>query len=365
MKRCGLEHLREFVSEVFIRMGVSETDAVIIADVLVTADARGIPSHGVARLRRYIDGIRNGVMVPDAVPETVHETPLSARIDAKNGMGQPVSVMAMRLAVEKAEKNGIGMVAVFNSNHFGIAGYYAMMALERNLIGFATTNTYPLVIPTFGRKAVLGTNPIAVAVPSGRNRPFVLDMATSVVTRGKLEVYARAGKPIPDAWATDEQGHPCTDPDRVLQNFRERRGGGLLPLGGADEIHGGHKGYGLSMLVEILSGVLATAKISAHSYPEGQGSGIGHFFAALDPELFLPENEFLKRMDELIDTVRNSPRAEGADRIYVHGEKEFEFMERSLQNGIPIDTKTFKMLNSVGEELKIQFKCNYQKEAKQ
>lgn len=348
--RIEFNRLREFVKGVFMRLGVREMDAFTVADVLVTADARGIPSHGVARLPRYIRGIREGMMIPDAEPEVVHETPVSARIDGRDGLGQPVSRTAMELAISKALRNGIGMVAVFNSNHFGIAGYYAMMALEHDLIGFATTNTYPLVVPTFGRQAVLGTNPIAVAVPANRNRPFVLDMSTSVVTRGKLELYQRLGKPIPEQWATDENGRPCTDPGRVLENFRARRPGGLLPLGGPDELTGGHKGYGLSMLVEILSGVLATARISAMSYPEGKGSGIGHFFAALDPGIFLPVKKFKADMDLLIDTVRNSEKAEGHDRIFIHGEKEFEQMERSLSDGVPLDAATFDILKSISEE---------------
>ena len=356
--RCSVQSLKEFVSSVFERVGVPEDEAGIIADVLVAADARGIPSHGVARLKRYIDGIRNGVMVPDSKPRIVHETPVSARIDGRDGLGQPVSFNAMKLAIEKAKANGIGMVTVFNSNHFGIAGYYAMMALEHGLIGFATTNTYPLVLPTFGRKAVLGTNPIALAAPTGTGRPFVLDMATSVVTRGKLEVYARKDMPIPPQWAADEEGRPCTEPSHILENFKKRAYGGLLPLGGGDELTGGHKGYGLAMVVEILSAALSGASISAKSYPSGRGSGIGHFFAAIDPELFLPRDQFLKNMDELINTVKNSPRAHGKSRIYIHGEKEFEAMERSLKEGIELDSKTSEMLKSIGEELGITCECD-------
>ncbi len=349
--RVPLEQLRDFVSRVFEEMGLSQQDASIVADVLVAADMRGIPSHGVARIKRYIDGIRSGMMVPDARPDIVFETPLSARIDGRSGLGQPVSHRAMEIAIEKAKANGIGMVAVFNSNHFGIAGYYAMMALEHDLIGLATTNTYPLVVPTFGREPVLGTNPIAFAAPTGRNRPFVLDMATSVVTRGKIEVYHRLELPLPEQWATDEEGKPCSDPGRVLENFRRRLPGGLLPLGGASEVTGGHKGYGLAMLVEILSAVLTGAKISALSYTGPGGSEIGHFFAAINPELFMPIDEFKDRMDELIDSVKNSRKAEGRDRIFIHGEKEFEKAEESISLGVPLDHPTFELLKAVGAEL--------------
>ena len=234
-------------------------DARIAADVLVEADLRGIDSHGVARMSRYVSGIQGGMMRPKATPRVVHETPCTATIDGDAGLGQPVSHRAMQLAISKAREHGVGFVAVRNSNHFGIAGYYAMMALNEDMIGICTTNTEVIVVPTFARNAMFGTNPIAIAVPTGKERPFVLDMSTSTVTRGKIEVHARLEKPIPLNWATDERGVATDNPAQVLQNIVNRSGGGLLPLGGALEESGGHKGYGLAIAVEIFSALLSGA----------------------------------------------------------------------------------------------------------
>jgi L-2-hydroxycarboxylate dehydrogenase (NAD+) len=253
------EPLKDFCTQVFEKMGVPHDDAEVTSDVLVLANLRGIDSHGVARLKRYVDGLRDGVMLPRPKIEVVHETPTTALMDGGAGLGQPVGVRGMQLAIEKASEMGVGFVAVRNSNHYGIAGYYALMALENEMMGISSTNADVLVVPTFSRDALLGTNPIAVAAPAGQERAFVLDMATSTVPRGKLEVYDRMEKPIPLGWATDEQGIPTADAQQVLENFKARAGGGLLPLGGAGEEFGGHKGYGLALLVDILCGVLPLA----------------------------------------------------------------------------------------------------------
>ncbi|MDI7278188.1 MAG: Ldh family oxidoreductase, partial [Anaerolineae bacterium] len=228
--------LRAFCEEVFACLGVPHEDAVVTADVLVAADLRGIDSHGVARLKRYVDGLRDGVMRPRPSTRVLAETPATITYDADAGLGQPVSARAMRTAIEKATAVGAGFAAVRNSNHYGIAGYYAMMALEADMIGISTTNADALVVPTFSRNALLGTNPIAVAVPAGKSPAFVLDMATSTVPRGKLEVYDRLGKPMPQGWATDETGAGTTDATRALHNLSTRAGGGLLPLGGEGEL---------------------------------------------------------------------------------------------------------------------------------
>ncbi|HUW97153.1 MAG TPA: Ldh family oxidoreductase, partial [Anaerolineae bacterium] len=251
--------LKEFVAGVLAKMGVPVEDAVVSADVLVSADLRGIDSHGVARSRRYVQGLRDGVMVAGADIRVVHETPVTALLDGGAGLGQVVGVKAMRLAIHKAQQVGAGFVAVRNSNHYGIAGYYSMMALEEGLIGISMTNAATLVVPTFGKDAVLGTNPMSIAVPAGKERPFVLDMATSVITRGKLEEYERHEDPLPQGWATDSSGVPTADAHEVLHNLKDRLGGGILPLGGAGEQMGGHKGYGLALLVDILCGVLPGA----------------------------------------------------------------------------------------------------------
>lgn len=331
-------------------------DAQITASVLIEADLRGIDSHGVARMSRYVSGIQQGMMRPRAKPTVVHETSVTATIDANAGLGQPVSYRAMQLAIRKAKEHSLGFVGVRNSNHFGIAGYYAMMALAENMIGICTTNSEVLVVPTFARNAVLGTNPVAIAVPAGKEQPYILDMSTATVTRGKLEVYARLEKPIPLNWATDENGVATGDPDRVLQNIMKRSGGGLLPLGGALEESGGHKGYGLALVVEIFSAVLSGALYANKVYPKDASgkplpSGIGHFFGAMRIDAFRPIDEFKRDMDDLIRRLKNAPKAKGAERIYVHGEKEFEEAERLAKIGVPLNPKVVEDLRGIARQV--------------
>ncbi len=358
--RVQAEPLKDFCARALQQMGVSEGDARITADVLVAADLRGIGSHGVARLRRYVDGLRDGVMIAQPDTEVVTETPTTLLIDAGGGLGQPVSYRAMETAIEKAGEFGSGFATVRNSNHFGIAGYYAMMALERDLVGICMTNAAVLVVPTFGRNAMLGTNPISVAAPAGDEWPFVLDMATSTVPRGKLEVYRRLEKPIPLGWATDETGEPTSDTGRVLENFKERAGGGLLPLGGAGELLGGHKGYGLALLVDVLCGILPGAAYADLVYPkddEGNPlpSAIGHFFGAWRVDAFRPVEEFKSAMDDLQRRLKDAPKAEGQDRIYVHGEKEYGAVEINTRDGIPLNPKVAAELRAIADELGIPY----------
>lgn len=354
------EALRRFCRRVFGALDVPREDAEIAADVLVSADLRGINSHGVARLRRYVNGLRSGMMIARPDVQLVTETPTTALIDAGAGLGHPVAYRAMDRAIEKALDVGVGFVSVRNSNHYGIAGYYAMMALAHDCIGISMTNAGVLVVPTFGRDAVLGTNPIAVAAPAAEERAFVLDMATSIVPRGKLEVYARQEKPIPLGWATDKTGTPTTDTERVLENFKgKRRGaGGLLPLGGAGELLGGHKGYGLSLMVDILSAVLSGAAYANLVYPKDASenplpSNIGHFFGAWRIDAFRPAEAFKAAMDDLQRRLRDTPRAEGQDRIYVHGEKEYEIAERYAREGIPVSPKVAADLRALARELNV------------
>ncbi len=355
-ERIRSSTLKVFCTEVLEKLGVSKEDATITADVLVEADLRGIDSHGIARLSRYVTGLQQGMMKASAKPKVIHETSNTTTIDADAGLGQPVSYRSMQLAIEKARSNNVGFVAVKNSNHFGIAGYYAMMALREDMIGVCTTNSEILVVPTFGRNAMLGTNPLAIAVPTNKARPFVLDMSTSTVTRGKLEVYARLEKPIPLTWATDEKGVATNDPARVLQNLTKRAGGGLLPLGGDSEETGGHKGYGLAMVVEILSALLAGASYSNKVYPkDSKGkplpSGLGHFFGAIRIDAFRPKEEFKHDMDDLISRLKTAPKTEVAERIYVHGEKEFEQAECLEKEGIVLNAKVVQELRTIAKEL--------------
>ena len=358
--RVQAELLKDFCVRVFQQMDVPDEDARITAGVLVAADLRGVDSHGVARLRRYKDGLRDGVMFAHPQVQVVTETPSTALIDAGAGLGQPVSYRAMERAIQKAQDVGTGFVTVRNSNHFGIAGYYAMMALEQDCIGISMTNAAVLVTPTFGRDAMLGTNPIAVAAPAGEERPFVLDMATSTVPRGKLEVYNRLEKPIPLGWVTDETGTPTDDAGRALVNFKERAGGGLLPLGGAGEVLGGHKGYGLGLWVDIFCAVLSGAAYSNLVYPKAPDgkplpSNIGHFFGAWRVDAFRPADEFKAAMDDLQRRLKSAPKADGQTRIYIHGEKEYEEAERRSREGIPLNAKVAADLRAIGGEVGVEY----------
>jgi len=354
--RVQAEPLKAFCRRVFVKLDVAPEDAEVTADSLVSADMRGINSHGVARLRRYMKGLRDGVMVARPKIEVVHETATTALYDGGGGLGQPVSAQAMQMAIDKAQAYGTGFVTVRNSNHYGIAGYYSMMALEHGMIGLSMTNASVLVVPTFGRDAVLGTNPISVAAPANQERPFVLDMATSTVPRGKLEVYNRQEKPIPLGWATDERGVPTQDTGHVIQNLLDRVGGGLLPLGGAGELMSGYKGYGLSLLVDILCGVLSGAAYATKVYPkapDGQPlpSDLGHFFGALRVDAFRPLDDFKASMDDIIRRLKNAPKAEGQDRIYIHGEKEFEIEAERRVNGVLLHPKVVADLQEIAQEL--------------
>ena len=333
------------------KLGVPAGDARTTTDVLVTADLRGIESHGVARLGRYVAGLKKGFMRPTDQSRIIKETKATALVDGGQSLGQVVGRKGMDLAIKKARDTAVGVVAVRNSNHYGIAGYYSLMALEHNLVGVSTTNAGPLVVPTFGRTAILGTNPISLAAPALKEKAFVLDMATSTVPRGKVEVYNRLGKPMPHGWAVDETGRSSTDPKRVLNALANRLGGGLLPLGGEGEDLGGHKGYGLALMVDVLSGVLSGAATGLQVYADEQRPNVGHFFMALDPAAFRPLDEFRRDMDRLARELKDSPKAHGQDRIYVHGEKSFARMEKYRQEGIPLDPKVVENLKKIGADL--------------
>jgi LDH2 family malate/lactate/ureidoglycolate dehydrogenase len=359
-KVVRVEPLTGFCEQVFEKIGVPAGDAHTTSEVLVLADLRGVESHGVARLRRYYNGLKTGMMLSQAAVKVVHETPLSALIDGGGALGQVAGKKGMDLAIEKALKSGFGFVAVKNSNHYGIAAYYSLRALKYDLIGISLTNSDAYVVPTFGRTVMLGTNPISITVPALEEKPYVLDMSTAVATLGKLEVYARMGKKIPHGWAVDETGRSCDDPARVLNNIKSKIGGGLLPLGGVGEEFGGHKGYGLDLLVDIFSGVLsgsANTNLLYPKTPDGKPlpSLVGHFFGAMRVDFFRPTEGFKRDMDDLIRRLRNSPKADGYDRIYLQGEKEFELEEKYRKEGIPLYFKVYDDLKAIGGEVGVPF----------
>lgn len=346
-----VEGLRQFVIAYFTRLNVPERDAQLVAEILLAADLRGVDSHGVIRMGTYYGSrLSKGLINPNPRITTLAETPSTLRLDGDAGLGQVVGHYAMTRCIEKAREVGSATVVVRNSNHYGIAGYYAMMALDQGMIGISYTNAQPLVAPTYGRTAVLGTNPIAVAVPAGEEKPYVLDMATSIVPIGRITVYEKSGRQIPTGWGIDSDGVVTTDPGKVL------RGGALMPLGGPDILRG-YKGYALGMLVDIFSGVLSGAStLSAVGHPnENRPADVGHFFQAFRLDAFQPEEAFRKGMDDFIRELKAAPKATGQDRIYIPGEKEFENHAHNLANGIPLLDAVVDMLRTAGAEVGVAF----------
>ena len=306
--------------------------------MLLTADLYGIESHGMQRMVRYHKCIEKGMIHVDAKPEVVFETPISAVIDGHDGMGQLIGHKAMELAIEKAKANGVGIVSARNSNHYGIAGYYAQMACKEGLMGFSCTNSEAIMVPTFGRKALLGSNPIACAFPANPY-DFFFDVSTTVVTRGKLEMYNKMEKPLPEGWALDKDGHPSSDAPDVLANIVAKAGGGIMPLGGSTEQLGSHKGYGFGMLCEIFSSILSMGSTSNVCMTGGRGN-ICHGFAAINPAFFGDPQAIKAHFSEYLQALRDSPKADGQQRIYTHGEKEVFAVQDRLDNGIPVNDNT-------------------------
>ena len=345
--KIQVQAMNDFCMDVYQRFGFTEEESRIITDVLLLADLYGIESHGAQRLVRYHKGIASGMIKVHAKPEIVYETPVSAVVDGHDGMGQLIGHYSMNLAIEKANKSGIAIVSSRNSSHYGIAGYYAKMAADQGLIGFSTTNSEAIVVPTFGKKAMLGTNPIAISVPADPY-PFFFDAATSVVTRGKFEMYRKAEKPIPDCWGLDAKGHPCTDAATVLTNIDKKAGGGIMPLGGSQELTGSHKGYGWAMVSEIFSSILSHGLTSNHTIIDGKG-GTCHGFAAIDPAIFGQPEQIRADLSTLLQELRDSPKADGQDRIYTHGEKEIFAVADRRKNGIDVDVKTLEEMKNLAD----------------
>lgn len=344
--------LRAYMERVFAAEGFAHSDAKRIADVLMQADLFGIESHGAQRMMYYHQNIAIGSVDVHAEIETVRETPVSALLDGRFAMGQLCGVRAMEMAIDKAKKTGVGVVCVRNSSHYGIAGYYPLMAAKEGLCAFSMTNTGPIMVPTFGREMMLGTNPIAFCMPADPV-PFWFDASTTVVTLGKVEVHAKRERPMPEGWTIDGEGRIATDAGAMNASILSGGMGGILPLGGAGETHSGHKGYGLAIMVEALTGVLAQGLLC----PEMQGAHgdhTSHFFLAFDPAMFGDPADIRARMSRYLTMLRESEKLPGESRIYTPGEKAFEAQARRRREGIPVEEKTYAELGIIARELQVE-----------
>ncbi|MGK0139890.1 MAG: L-2-hydroxycarboxylate dehydrogenase (NAD+) [Algoriphagus sp.] len=350
-------NVRRFTEEIFMAIGCSEEHARLSADVLISADLSGVDSHGVARLAGYVRLYDNGRLNPKPDIKIIHETPSTATVDGDKGLGLIVAPFAMNVAKEKAEKVGSGWVAVQNSNHFGIAGYHASLALEKDMIGWAMTNAAPLVVPTFSKEKLLGTNPISVAIPACEQPPFLADFASTAVAYGKMEILQRQGKPAPMGWVQDAEGK-LTDNNNAV-----KEGGGLLPLGG-DREHGSHKGYGLASIVDIFSGVLSGANFGPWVPPfatagfhdvaaEQVGKGTGHFLGAMRIDGFRPAKDFKEFMDIWINRFRSAPAIDG-EKVQIPGDQERNFKAERLVTGLPLNDKVVESLEELGKRFKVK-----------
>jgi LDH2 family malate/lactate/ureidoglycolate dehydrogenase len=352
-----IEQLHQFSTRMFELFGVPADDARLAADVLAAADLRGIDSHGVARLHTYFDMLTLGRINPRPNPRVVRETPSTATFDGDNGLGLVIGPKANALAMEKAIAAGSGWVSVRNTNHFGMAAYYPLQALKRDLIGWAMTNSTKLVAPLWGAERMLGTNPIAIAFPGLTEPPIVIDMATSATAYGKIEIALRAGKPIPEGWAVDRNGHPATRPEQMID------GGAMVPLGG-DRDHGGHKGYCLAAIVDILSCVLSGANWGPFAPPfalrqeiptRSVGKGIGHFFGALRIDGFIDPDDFKSQIDEWVRVFRATKPAAGTPGVLIPGDPEREAECQRRVNGVPLAAAVVADLRDIGDRTGIPF----------
>jgi L-2-hydroxycarboxylate dehydrogenase (NAD+) len=350
-KTFSYQQLVDFTTAVFVKIGCSAEHAAIATKTLLSADIRGIDSHGIARLSGYVRLWEAKRVNATPIVKVIHETPSTAVVDGDSGLGLVVAPFAMQVAIEKAKQVGTGWVSVQNSNHFGIAGYHAMMALEHDMIGVAMTNASPLVAPTFSIDKMLGTNPICVAAPAGVEPAFVADLATTTAANGKLEILQRKSLPTPDGWVQDKEGNSSNDPHILKQ------GGALLPLGG-DRDHGSHKGYALGAVVDIFSALLSGANYAPWVPPfpayvpmpaRQPGKGIGHFLGAMRVDAFRPAEEFKKSMDHWIQGFRACKTIPGEERVLVPGDPEREMEAIRMKEGIPLLDAVVNDLTQLGE----------------
>src|SRR5216684_2384925 len=356
-KVFSIEVLREFCTRVFLHFGVPKNDAIEAAEVLASADLRGIDSHGVARLHSYFDMLTLGRINPQPEIKVLRSTPSTATIDGDNGLGLVVGPHANRLAMDMAERCGSGWVSVQNTNHYGIAGYYVLKALERDLIGWAMTNSTKLVAPLWGAERMLGTNPIAIGFPGKEEPPIVIDMATSAAAYGKIEIAQRRSEPIPEGWAVDSKGRATIDPNEMVN------GGALLPLG-SDRDRGGHKGYGLAIMVDVLCGVLSGANWGPFTPPfalrqeipaRNVGKGIGHFFGAMRIDGFIDRDSFKRQIDDYIRTFRATKPAPGTNGPLIPGDPEREMEQVRCKKGVPLILPVVEELRDISRKTGISF----------
>ena len=352
--------LESFMRDVFVQMDVPKEDAEIVADVLISADKRGIDSHGIGRFKPiYVDRIDDGILNVKTKIDIIKESPTTALLDGNDGLGHVISKKAMEMAIKKAEMYGMGMVVVRNSSHYGFAGYYPLMAVENNMIGITGTNARPSIAPTFGVENMLGTNPLTVGMPSDEEFPFLLDCATSISQRGKIEKLAREGKETPAGWVIGRDGTARTDTEEILKDLVKGKAA-LSPLGGIGEELGGYKGYGYATVVEILSsalqgGIFLKALSGYDSEGKKQPYHLGHFFIVINIESFIEPEEFKKTTGEILRQLRNSEKMPKADKIYTAGEKEYIAWEERKHKGAPLN----KVLREQLVELRDRFSLDY------
>jgi L-2-hydroxycarboxylate dehydrogenase (NAD+) len=350
----SFDELESFCKSALIKAGLTADDAAIVTDVLITSDKLGIDSHGVNRLKPiYLDRIKDGILNPHTKIDVVRESYTTAVLDANNGMGHVVSKKAMQMCIDKAKTYGMGMVAVRNSSHYGIAGYYGLMAEKENMIGITGTNARPSIAPTFGVENMLGTNPLTFVMPTDEDFPFYLDCATSVSQRGKFEYYAKIGKDLPKGWVIDKNGESKTNSVEVLEDLVAGRAA-LTPLGGVGEETAGYKGYGYATVVEILSAALQGGAFMKALLGFEDGKKVpyrlGHFFIAINIENFIEPDKFKKSTGDILRNLRNSEKMPGAERIYTAGEKEhLAYLERK-EKGVPVNQSLFDEMKNIYTE---------------
>ena len=352
-----IDTLTELTIQLLSRCGVNPADSKVTARVLVAAEMRNIPSHGLLRLPDYIRMLRNGRINPVGNPSIMHQSPSTVTLDGDNSLGPVAASRAMELAIEKAGNAGTGWVAVENSNHFGIAGFYAMEALKHDMIGICMTNANPLVAPTFSAEGLLGTNPLAVAVPAGSEPPFVADFATASIARGKVDMLVKQGKPIEKGFVQDQSGETSTDPSILA------KGGAILPLGSTRQF-GSHKGYCMAAVADILSAILSGANYGPFVPPSVSwlpvkenipGKGTGHFIGAMRIDAFRPAKEFKKNMDHWIQTFRKARAARGQEKVLIPGDPERMAEALNIRTGVPLLEKVREELSQLCRELDVKF----------